>query len=207
MTRTPKKGTLSFLLKRVFNNIALARRRKELFHCVEFIRILKAATGLEKSATIRPFATKKSRLASEKILLVDSLATESCCLVDRLATKPFFFQSGQRLCGLNIIARCVALSLRWSKTQAVRRSHLRVDLPTSRVLMHSCQHVQLLLLRSSNGADEQSHAFRLSVCMALQPSTRVFFARLVFFFFFFFCFSLNLSIWQLKLQLYCHCGD
>ena len=47
-------------------------------------------TGLKKSATIRPFATKKSRLASGKILLVDSLATESCCLADRLATKLFF---------------------------------------------------------------------------------------------------------------------
>ena len=43
--------------------------------------------GLEKSAAIRPFATKKSRLASKKILLVDSLATESCGLADRLVTK------------------------------------------------------------------------------------------------------------------------
>ena len=41
-------------------------------------------------ATIRPFATKKSRLASEKFLLVGSLATESCRLADRLATKAFF---------------------------------------------------------------------------------------------------------------------
>ena len=47
-------------------------------------------TGLEKSAAIRPFATKKSRLASEKILLADSLAAESCRLADRLATKLFF---------------------------------------------------------------------------------------------------------------------
>ena len=46
-------------------------------------------TGLEKSAAIRPFATKKSRLASEIILLEDSLATESCRLADRLATKLF----------------------------------------------------------------------------------------------------------------------
>ena len=46
--------------------------------------------GLEKSAAIRPFATEKSRLASENIRLVDSLATESCRLVDRLATKPSF---------------------------------------------------------------------------------------------------------------------
>ena len=46
--------------------------------------------GLEKSAAIRPFATKKSRLASEKILLADSLATESCRLADRLLTKLFF---------------------------------------------------------------------------------------------------------------------
>ena len=40
-------------------------------------------SGLEKSAAIRPFATKKSRLASEKILLADSLATKSCPLADR----------------------------------------------------------------------------------------------------------------------------
>ena len=46
-------------------------------------------SGLEKSAAIRPFATKKSLLASEKILLADSLATESCRLADRLATKLF----------------------------------------------------------------------------------------------------------------------
>ena len=48
-------------------------------------------TGLEKSAAIRPLATKKSRLASEKIFLVDSLATES--LADRLATKLFFLKA------------------------------------------------------------------------------------------------------------------
>ena len=46
-------------------------------------------SGIEKSAAIRPFATEKSRLASEKILLADSLATESCRSVDRLATKLF----------------------------------------------------------------------------------------------------------------------
>ena len=47
-------------------------------------------TGLENSAAIRPFTTKISRLAGEKILLVDSLATESCRLADKLATKLFF---------------------------------------------------------------------------------------------------------------------
>ena len=50
----------------------------------------RADAGLEKSAAIRPFATKKSRLAGEKILLVDSLATESYRLADRLATERFF---------------------------------------------------------------------------------------------------------------------
>ena len=60
--------------------------------------------GLEKSAAIRPFATKKSRLASETFLLADSFATESCRLADRLATK-LFFQGGQRRCGLNVIAQ------------------------------------------------------------------------------------------------------
>ena len=53
-------------------------------------REMQRYSGLEKSAAIRPFATKKSRLASEKILLADSLATESCRLGDRLATKLFF---------------------------------------------------------------------------------------------------------------------
>ena len=47
------------------------------------------SAGLETSAAIRPFATKKSRLASDKIHLVHSLATESCRLADRLSTKPF----------------------------------------------------------------------------------------------------------------------
>ena len=51
---------------------------------------LNVAPGLEKSAAIRPFATKKTRLASENILLVDSLANESSCFADRLATKLFF---------------------------------------------------------------------------------------------------------------------
>ena len=49
-----------------------------------------SVAGLEKSAAIRPFATKKSRLASETFLLADSLATESFRLADRLATKLFF---------------------------------------------------------------------------------------------------------------------
>ena len=86
------------------------------------------SAGLEKSAAIRPFATKKSRLASEKIHLVHSLATESCRLADRLSTKPFF-ESGQRRCGPNVIVRCVQVAvLRWSKIYQhinvpVARSH------------------------------------------------------------------------------------
>ena len=77
--------------------------------------------GLEKSAAIRPFATKKSRLASEKILLADSLATESCRLADSMATK-FFFQSGQRRCGLNVIAQGAwqSLSVQNARELAVR---------------------------------------------------------------------------------------
>ena len=57
-----------------------------------FCWVLLLVSGLEKSAAIRPFATKKFRLASssDKILLVDSLATESCRLADRLSTKLFF---------------------------------------------------------------------------------------------------------------------
>ena len=53
------------------------------------VAIKTKSPGLEKSAAMRPFATKKSRLASEKTLLADSLATESCRLADRLATKIF----------------------------------------------------------------------------------------------------------------------
>ena len=45
---------------------------------------------------------KKSRLASEQILLADSLATESCRLANRLATKLF---GGQRRCGPSVIAQ------------------------------------------------------------------------------------------------------
>ena len=59
---------------------------------------------LEKSAAIRPFATKKFRLASETILLVDSLATESCRLTDSRGDQTFF-QSKQRRCGPNVIAQ------------------------------------------------------------------------------------------------------
>ena len=61
-----------------------------LFCSSEHLRPSNSVSGLEKSAAIRPFATKKSHLASEKILLADSLATESCRLADRLATKLFF---------------------------------------------------------------------------------------------------------------------
>ena len=76
--------------------------------------------GLEKSAAIRPFATKKSRLASEKILLEDSLATESCRLADMLATK--FFQSEQRRCGPNVIGQGTwqSLSVQDARELAVR---------------------------------------------------------------------------------------
>ena len=68
-------------------------------------------TGLEKSAAIRPFATKKSRLASEKNLLADSLATK------------LFFQSGQRRCGPNVIAQGpwqTSLSVQDARELAVR---------------------------------------------------------------------------------------
>ena len=62
-----------------------AKRQRREARCKEEDK----SAGLEKSAAIRPFATKKSRLASEKINLVHSLATESCRLADRLSTKPF----------------------------------------------------------------------------------------------------------------------
>ena len=62
------------------------------------------ASGLEKSAAIRPFATKKSRLASEQILLVDSLATESYRFSGQVGDQTIF-QSGQRRCGQNVIVQ------------------------------------------------------------------------------------------------------
>ena len=64
--------------------------RRARNHSTTAMRRDKSFSGLEKSAAIRPFATIKSRLASEKILLADSLATESCRLADRLAAKLFF---------------------------------------------------------------------------------------------------------------------
>ena len=54
-----------------------------------FNGVLFLITGLEKSAAIRSFATKLSRLASETFFLADGLATENCRLGDRLATKLF----------------------------------------------------------------------------------------------------------------------
>ena len=96
-------------------------------------------TGLQKSAAIRPFATKKSRLASEKILLVDSLATESCRFADRLATK-LFFQSGQHQCGPNVVAQGAwqSLSAKDARELAVRprRLCLAVNLRTCRSTMY-----------------------------------------------------------------------
>ena len=82
----------------------------QAFNCIFHEYLNFANTGLEKSAAIRPFATKKSRLASERILLADSLATESCRLADRMATKFFskrttpMWTERDRAC-----ARCVAV--------------------------------------------------------------------------------------------------
>ena len=78
--------------------------------------------GLENSAAIRPFATKNSRLASEKILLVDSLATENCHLADRLATKLFFKVDNARAAGPNVIVQGAwqSLSVQDARELAVR---------------------------------------------------------------------------------------
>ena len=99
-----------------------------MFHFIYLPRI----TGLEKSAAIWPFATKKSRLASETFLLADSLATESCRLAYRLATNLFSKKGEQRRCGLNVIAQGAWRGLCWSKMQGSwpfgpRRSCLRVN--------------------------------------------------------------------------------
>ena len=72
------------------NSITEGEEKGRVSHAHAKMRPRALFSGLEKSAAIRPFATKKSRLASEKILLADSLATESCRLTDRLATKLFF---------------------------------------------------------------------------------------------------------------------
>ena len=72
------------------NGFARGLKLNEIEHCnLDESKGHCPRAGLEKSAAIRPFATTKSRLASEKILLADSLATESCRLADRLATKLF----------------------------------------------------------------------------------------------------------------------
>ena len=82
-----------------------------------------ANTGLEKSAAIRPFATKKSRLASETFLLADSLATESCRLADRLATKLFF--KADNADADWTWSRKVRGGLCWSKMQFARELAVR----------------------------------------------------------------------------------
>ena len=90
----------------------------------------RSLAGLKISAATRPFATKKSSLASEKILLVDSLATESCplAIADRLATEHF----SNRTTPMRTECDCkVCGSLCWSKMQIMRlangacRSRLR----------------------------------------------------------------------------------
>ena len=93
---SPVSGTNAFLMcafrSADFLTWCLSPERnlaRNLFLSISNSSCLILLSGLEKSAAIRPFATKKSRLASEKILLADSLATESCRLVDRLATKFF----------------------------------------------------------------------------------------------------------------------
>ena len=92
-----------------------------LFDLVSICALFLTLSGLEKSAAIRPFATKKSRLASEKILLADSLATESCRLADRLATK-LFFKADNADAGLNVIAQGAwqSLSVQDARELAVR---------------------------------------------------------------------------------------
>ena len=117
---------LKWALDVVFSRHAKSIKSKNFEHYVW--------PGLEKSAAIRPFATKKSRLASEKILLLDSLATESYRLADRLATWTFFQSLGEqhrRRCGPNLIAKCVAVFVD-RRCKALGRlgpcwSRLRVD--------------------------------------------------------------------------------
>ena len=125
-------------------------------------------TGLEKSAAIRPFATKKSRLANEKILLADSLATESCRLADRLATKLFFKADNadaDRTWSRKVFGRRLCRS-KMQRELAVRarRSCLRVNPPPVSIGAFP----EILLPRPSElcGAEKISYALWLSVCAA-----------------------------------------
>ena len=125
--------------------------------------------GLEKSAAIRPFATKKSRLASEKILLADSLATESCRLADRLATKLSSVKAGNADADRTWSRKVFGRRLCRSKMQGTkgnlairaRRSCLRVNPPPGAF-------PEILLPRPSElcGVKKISYALWLSVCGA-----------------------------------------
>ena len=130
-------------------------------------------TGLEKSAAIRPFATKKSRLASENILLMDSLVTESCRLADRLATK--LFSKRTTLDANRTWSRKVRASFCWSKMQG--KAYLGSwpfgpRRPVDRVFASKSTPgvalPELLLSRPSefSGAEEISYTFWLSNCAA-----------------------------------------
>ena len=84
-------------------------------------------SGLEKSAAIRPFATKKSRLASEKDLFSGQFGHWKLPFSGQFGDwkLPFsgqvgdqsFFQSGQRRCGPNAIAQGLGQTIWRSKMQ------------------------------------------------------------------------------------------
>ena len=106
------------------------------------------SSGLEKSAAIRPFATKKSRLAIEKILLVDSLATESCRLADRLATKLKSKRTTpmrtERHCVTWRVAPWQSLSAQDARELAVRAPIVFASKFTNKCHVpaaHSCRHI------------------------------------------------------------------
>ena len=93
----------------------------------------RSLAGLEKSAAIRPFATKKSHLASEKNPFSGQFGDWKLPFSGQVGDQTLF-QSGQRRCGPNVIAQGLwqmSLSVQDAKELAVRarRSCLRVNPP------------------------------------------------------------------------------